>query len=89
MLITLFVAGSIAAALTAIFAFRFRTWKAPRRLVAYFASFFVIELVAERLVLPPGILGIEVALVFVAITLLFVVAIHASQRAEVGEDEEF
>ena len=89
MLTTLVVAGSIATALTAVFAFRFRAWKAPRRLVAYFSIFFVIELVAERLVLPPGTLGLEVALVFFAITILFVVAIHATRQLEVGEDEEF
>ena len=54
MLTTIVVAGSIATALTAVFAFRFRAWKAPRRLVAYFSIFFVIELVAERLTRRPA-----------------------------------
>ena len=51
MLTTIVVAGSIATALTAVFAFRFRAWKAPRRLVAYFSIFFVIELVAGASIL--------------------------------------
>jgi len=89
MLTTVVVACSIAAALTAIFAFRFRTWKVPRRLVGYFAFFFVIELVAERLLLPPGTLGLELALVCFGICMLFVVAIRATRHLEAGDEEEF
>ncbi len=89
MVLTVLVSCSIAAALTAIFAFRFRTWKVPRRVAIYFAGFFVIELCAERLLLPPGTLGPEVAAVCLGIALLFVVAIHATRHLEADDDEEF
>lgn len=89
MLTAVVVSCSIAAALTAIFAFRFRTWKVPRRLVAYFTLFFAAELAAEHLLLPPGLLGVEVAAVCFGIALVFVVAIRATRHLEAGDDEEF
>jgi hypothetical protein len=89
MLMSAVVAGSIASVMTAVFAFRFRTWKAPRRLASYFATFFGLELAMERFVLPPGLLGIEVAAVCFAIALLFVGAILATRHLEQDDGEEF
>ncbi|GMV16189.1 MAG: hypothetical protein HS104_33275 [Polyangiaceae bacterium] len=89
MIVTAIVACSIASCLTAIFAFRFRAWKVPRRLVGYFSLFFLLELGAEHFLLPPGLLGLEVAVVCFGIAALFVVAILATRRFETEESEEF
>lgn len=89
MLVTVIVACSIASCLTAVFAFRFRTWKVPKRLLRYFSTFFLLELAAEHFLLPPGLLGLEVAVVCFGIAALFVIAILATRRLEAGSKEEF
>lgn len=88
-MITALVACAIASCMTAIFAFRFRTWKVPRRLASYFALFFCLELAVEHFILPPGLLGVEVAVVCFGIAGLFVGAILVTRRLEAHSDEEF
>ena len=56
--------------------------------MVYFATFFCLELAAEHVLLPPGLLGVEVAMVCFAIAAIFVLAIRIAQRYEVGEEEE-
>ena len=85
---TIVISLSIASALTAIFAFRFRTYKTPRVLAAYFTGFFLLELLAEKLVIPPGLLGLEVAWVCFAIALLFVVATLATRKLESDTEDD-
>lgn len=73
-MVPLFISTSLAAAATAIFAFRYAMWDEPWRLLRYFVILFVIELAGERWLLPPGVLGPELGFVGVGITVLFVVA---------------
>jgi hypothetical protein len=70
----LFVSGSVTAAATAVFAFRYAMWGEPWRLLRYYAILFAAELAAERFLLPPGALGPELAFVCLGITALFGVA---------------
>lgn len=76
------VAIAIAAMLTAIFAFRFRPAKRPVALLAYFSLFLGIEWIAGHYFIPPGSLGIEVALVCGLIAVLFVGATILTERLE-------
>lgn len=70
----LFVAASIAAAMTAIYAFRYARSRSPWALLPYFLVFGALEWLGERYVIGPGVLGVEVAAVALLITTLFVVA---------------
>ena len=81
-MLAVLIAVSIAAAMTAIFAFRFRVWGKPWTLVGYFALFQALELLAQSYWIPPGALGVEVALVCFAIAMLFAVASSVAKRAE-------
>ena len=69
-----FVAFSVAAVMTAIFAFRFQAWTRPKALCCYFALFFILEYVCERLWLPPDTLGIGVGVVCLVLAGLFALA---------------
>ncbi len=66
-----FVSFAIASMMTAVFAFRFQTWRRPRLLLGYFALFFVVELVCEALWLPSDALGIEVGIVCLGLAGVF------------------
>lgn len=68
------VSASIAAAFTAVFAFRFSASRQPWMLLRYFLFFLVAEWGAEHFLLPPGTLGLEVAAVATGVTLLFILA---------------
>lgn len=81
------VAVAIAGMLTSIFAFRFRTANNPLALGAYFLLFLGIEWVAVRYFIPPGALGIELAVVCAAIALLFVGATIFTERLEKPDDD--
>ena len=84
------VSFSIALALTAFFAFRYRVWKRPGLLAAYFVLFLAAEWAAEEFLLPPDALGLEVAYVCFGMTILFVAAILISSRVagEPGTGDE-
>ena len=71
-----------AGALTALFALRFRMWRRPKALGAYFALFFGLHWAGERYVLPPEAFGWEVAVVLLAVTALVVGVIVALDRHE-------
>lgn len=81
-MVTFFVACSIAAAMTAIYAFRFSTSRRPGVLAAYFLLFLGLEWAGERWVIGPGVLGVEVGLVALLITALFVVAAALRDRLD-------
>jgi hypothetical protein len=75
----LFVSASIALAATSILAFRYSVAE-PGPLVRYFAILFVAEWIGEHFFLPKNALGIEVALVCLLITGLFVLAGYLRHR---------
>jgi hypothetical protein len=77
---TFFVSFSIALVLTAFFAFRWRVWRRPGLLAAYFVLFFAVEWAVEAALLPEGALGPEVAYVCLGITGVLVVAIVIAAR---------
>jgi len=79
-MVSLFVAASIAAAMTAIFAFRFSRSRRPAAWVPYFLLFLGLEWAGERYVIGPGVLGVEVGLVALLITAAFGVAILLRDR---------
>jgi len=83
-LLSIFVSFSIAALFTAVFAFRFRNWGRPWLLVSYCAAFMALEWTAAHFFLPPGVFGVEVALVCLFLTALFVAIIVAAKRFEEG-----
>jgi len=61
--------------LTAGFALRFRYWRNPKVLSAYFAFFLIIEGIAGHYFIPPAALGLEVGLVCFTLTVPMIAAI--------------
>jgi len=55
--------------LTSLFVLRFRGWKRPGLVLAYFLFFATLEMVASRFFLPPGAIGTELAWVCLGLTL--------------------
>ena len=86
-MLSLFVAASFALMLTAIFAFRFRNERKPFVLIAYFLFFMTLEWVGEEFFLPPGALGIEVALVCLGVAALFTGATVLVSRYDAKSEE--
>ncbi len=84
---TLFISFSIAAALTAIFNFRFSAWHRPLVLVPYFLFFFTLEWIGEYFFLPPGALGITTGVVCLGITALFLGASYGIYRLELADSQ--
>jgi hypothetical protein len=80
--ITAAVAISIAAMLTAIFAFRFDAGRRPLALTGYFCLFLAVEWFAGHYFLPAGALGLETATVCAAIAALFGGATYIRDRLE-------
>lgn len=78
----LLVSASIAAAMTAIFAFRYAASKEPLRLALYFLLFFGIEWAAEAWFLPADAMPAEVGFVCLGITLLFFIASRIRDRLD-------
>jgi hypothetical protein len=77
MLLPILKAIPFACILTALFALRFRMWRRPKALTAYFAFFFGLHWFGERYLLPPEAFGWEVAVVLLFITGLLVAVIVA------------
>lgn len=73
-MLPLFVSASIAAAMTAIYAFRFGRSRSLLRLLPYFLFFGLLEWVGEKYVIGPGAFGVEVAVVALGLTGVFVAA---------------
>jgi hypothetical protein len=63
---------SITAVLTASFAFRFGYRDRPGVLAAFAALIFTAESIAQRWLLPPGAIGIEVAWICFPLAAVFV-----------------
>lgn len=84
-IVPLIISASIATLLTAIFAFRFRTWNRKGLLAVYFLVFFGLELTLQELFIPPGALGLEVAAVCFFIAGLFIAATRFAMHAEEAE----
>ena len=84
-MVSFLVGLSIASLLTAMFAFRYDAGRDPRVLVGYFALFFSIEWAAERFLLPPDVLGMEVAYVCFGLTILFVIGTTLVRRFDQRE----
>lgn len=76
------IAASIALLLTAAFTFRFRMWTRPGVVGSYFATFLTLEYLAERLFLPSGALGLDVAYLCLPLVAVFGLAILAARRLE-------
>jgi hypothetical protein len=74
--------------LTALFAMRYRFWRSPKVLAAYFGFFLVIELVVSHWVLPPDALGPELGIVCLFVAVLVCAAIYGLNWYEksTGED---
>ncbi|MFQ5415630.1 MAG: hypothetical protein ACE5FL_01150 [Myxococcota bacterium] len=87
-MMTVAVAVSIAAMLTAIFAFRFNAASRRLLLTGYFCLFLVLEYVAGYYFLPADALGIETAVVCASIAALFVGATRIRDRLEHSEEDE-
>ena len=75
-------AFSIALLLTAMFAFRFRTWRRPGLLTGYFALFFALDWAAERFLLPPGAANVTIVWIFLPLAAVFAGASYLAHRYE-------
>ncbi len=86
MLVTLFIARSSASMLTAVFALRFPDWHGRGFLAGYFLLFLSVEFIAGYYFLPPGALGIEVAVVCFFITAVVIAVIRYMRELEQKHD---
>lgn len=78
---------AFATALTTITAFRFRSWRKPWMVVAYFLMIATAELIGELYWIPEGTIPPVTAAVLFGIAALFGgahYAIHRLERAEAG-----
>ena len=81
-------ATGVASVLTALFAMRYRVWRAPKTLAVYFVFFFLIELGVAYWWIPEGALGPEIGAVCLVLAALVSAAIFGIDRYEkaTGED---
>ncbi len=87
LLLSLFVSFSFAFLLTSMFAFRLRLWDRPFHLAAYFATFMSLEVIAQHYFLPPGVFGIEIALLCLVLAFVFVGVTAIARRMESRADQ--
>ncbi len=87
-MISILVPFSIVALMTSIFLFRFRTFDKPKYIVGYFTFFFFLELGLEKFILPEGALGIEMAVVCLSLTGLFIFAIRITRSLDEDNSED-
>ncbi len=73
---------SFALLLTALFVLRFRGWKKPWAVAAYFAFFVALEIAASHFFMPPGAFGSGLAIVCFALTIPVLVAAYLVWRHE-------
>ena len=81
-------ATGIAAVLTALFSLRYRLWRSPRVLFAYFGFFFVVEFVVAAWILPEDTFGSALGWVCLAIASLVVIATYGVDRYERANGED-
>jgi succinate-acetate transporter protein len=79
---------AFAVLLTSLFVLRFRGWKRPRFVVAYFVFFAALEMLASHFFLPPGAIGPELAWVCFGLTLPVSIATYLVWRYEKAEQVE-
>jgi hypothetical protein len=73
--------------LTALFVLRFRGWKRPLMVVAYFAFFLVLEVTTSHFFMPPGAFGSGLAILLFGLTVPVLVAIYFLRRHERAHGE--
>jgi hypothetical protein len=78
---------AIATILTSLFILRFRGWKRPWSVVAYFAFFLILETVVSRRYLPPGAMGSGVAMVCFGLSVPLLAAAFFVWRHEKAHGE--
>jgi hypothetical protein len=81
-MLSLLVSFSFAFLLTTMFAFRLRLWDHPFHLAAYFATFMSIEAVTQHYFMPPGIFGIEIAILCLILSFIFIGVTVIARRSE-------
>ena len=74
--------------LTSLFILRFRGWKRPGMVIAYFVFFAILEMTASHFFLPPDEIGSELAWVCFGLTLPVWVAIYLIRRHERSQGVE-
>ena len=74
--------------LTSLWVLRFRGWKRPLAVLAYFAFFFVLEVSASHYLMPPGAFGSGLAWVCFGLTVPVLVAAYFVRRHELRNDED-
>lgn len=77
---------AFAALLTSLYLLRFRGWRHPFRVAAYFAFFAAFEWIATRYFLPPGAFGPELAWLCLGLTIPVCVAAYLVWRHEARSD---
>jgi len=75
-------AVSFSLLLTSLFILRFRGWKRPLAVAAYFAFFVVLEMIASHYFIPPGAFGSGLAIVCFGLTVPVLVAAYLVWRHE-------
>ena len=73
--------------LSSLYMLRFRAWRRPVLVIAYFAFFTSLEWIAARYFMPPGALPNEVGIVCLGLTLPILVATFLVWRNEQREHE--
>lgn len=73
--------------LTSLWILRFRGWKRPYAVLAYFAFFFVLEVGTSHYLMPPGAFGSGLAVVCFGLTVPVLVAAFLVWRHEVRNFE--
>lgn len=73
--------------LAALYMLRFRAWRRPALVVAYFAFFTTLEWVAARYFLPPGALPETIGWVCLGLTVPVLVATWLVRRHEHNQHE--
>lgn len=79
---------AFATLLTSLFVLRFRGWRRPGRVLAYFAFFAGIELVAAHYFLPPGAFGVGLGYLCLALTFPVSIAAFLLWRHERIQDRQ-
>ncbi|MBW2712359.1 MAG: hypothetical protein JRC77_01245 [Deltaproteobacteria bacterium] len=86
-MISLFVSFSFALLLTTMFAFRLRLWDRPWLLATYFTVFMSLEVITQHYFLPPDVFGIEIGILFLALSFVFIGITAVARRIESRLDE--
>ncbi|HEB90021.1 MAG TPA: hypothetical protein ENI85_10655 [Deltaproteobacteria bacterium] len=73
--------------LTSLFVLRFRGWKKPWAVAAYFAFFVTLEIAASHYFMPPGAFGPGLAIVCFVLTIPVLIAAYLVWRHEQRHDE--